>query len=137
VQNAKFIRRFLGAIAGAVALSITTLVYHLLFFRPALHDGQYGMVWIFTVPAGVILGASTGYAIVIFRDQPVLAGIACIIALCLVSIPLGLYLLMTTANSSNTSSTPIPTFLGSVFFGLPTILWLIALLMWGFRLLVK
>jgi hypothetical protein len=128
---------FLGAIVGAIALCITTFVYHLLFFRPALNDGQYGMVWIFTVPAGAILGASTGYAITIFRDRPVPAGIVCIIALCLVAIPLGLYLLMTTANSSNTSSTPVSTFLGSVFFGLPTILWLTALLMWGFRLLVK
>ena len=123
----------LGVVVGAIGLSVISSVYHWLFFRPALNDGQYGMVWIFTVPVGAILGFSTAYALTEFRKRPVPAGLAGIVAFSLVAAPLGLYLFLTTTNST----TPIAAFCGSLLFALPTMLWMIALLIWSFRLLVK
>ena len=127
----------LGGVVGAIGLSAISSVYHRLFFGPILNDGQYAMVWMFTVPAGAILGFSTAYALTTFQNRPVPAGLAGTIAFGLVAVPLGFYLFLTTMNSPNTGTTPIAAFCGSLLFALPTILWMVALLIWSFRLLGK
>ena len=48
-----------GGIIGLVTLSILTLLFHWLFFRPALRDGQHAFVFFVTVPVGFILGVMT------------------------------------------------------------------------------
>lgn len=45
---------------GPLALTILTALYHWVFFRRALADGQYALVVFVTVPVGAILGGITG-----------------------------------------------------------------------------
>ena len=56
----KIILIFASAIAGAILLSLLTLLFHWLCFRPALSDGQYAFVFFVTIPLGVVLGVVTG-----------------------------------------------------------------------------
>jgi hypothetical protein len=48
-----------GAMVGAISLSMLSLLFHWLFFRSVLSDGQYAFVFFLTVPVGAILGALT------------------------------------------------------------------------------
>jgi hypothetical protein len=129
-------RNFIGIVAGAVGLSLVTLGFHALFFRPVLGDGQYGMVWLFTIPAGAILGGATAFALAAHRQHPVQAGRAGLMASVAVALPLGLYLLMTVTNSQAVSSvatrsTPGAVLVEGLLFALPTVLWLAAAFLAG------
>ncbi len=55
----KIIQALLSGIVGAIALSGLTVLFHWIFFRPTLGDGQYAFVFFVTVPLGVLLGALT------------------------------------------------------------------------------
>ena len=127
----------LGGLAGAIGLSVLTFAFHWLFFRAALGDGQYVMVFMFTIPAGAFLGAATGCALALSRTKPSSAGLACLIGFGLVAIPLGLYLWMTIANSQNTGDSAALTFISTLLFSFPTVAWMLWLLVWGLRLLGK
>ena len=52
-----FIWASVGALLGSIILSALTVLYHWIFFRPSLGDGQYAFVFLVTVPFGAILGA--------------------------------------------------------------------------------
>lgn len=52
----------IGSGVGAVVLTVLTVAFHWLFFRSAIGDGQYGLVFFVTVAAGTGLGAVTGRA---------------------------------------------------------------------------
>jgi hypothetical protein len=53
------IASFTGGILGSLGLSMLTLVFHWLFFRPAMRDGQYFFVFFVAVPVGALLGGVT------------------------------------------------------------------------------
>jgi hypothetical protein len=46
-----------GAVLGAIALSLLTVLFYVIFARDALKDGQFAMVFLATVPCGAMLGA--------------------------------------------------------------------------------
>jgi hypothetical protein len=52
-----------GGLLGAVALSLLTLGGWAIFAREALNDGQFGMVFLLTVPFGALLGGVAGAAV--------------------------------------------------------------------------
>lgn len=116
-----------GLVLGGIGLTAVTTAYHALFFGAALNDGQYGMVWMFTVPAGAALGWAAQDAWSTRSD--VSARIkSCLVGCLLVLFPVVLYLLQTVSNSQRVSSTPAGTvFLEAILFALPTILCVLAL----------
>ena len=64
-----------SGLIGMIALSVLTLFFHWLVFRPALRDGQYVFVFFITVPVGSILGAMTGLIVdYLSEGQPETAG---------------------------------------------------------------
>ncbi|MBV9467727.1 MAG: hypothetical protein JO316_21695 [Abitibacteriaceae bacterium] len=127
----------IGAIIGSLGLSLLTLVFHWLFFRSTLSDGQYGMVFLFTLPAGVILGTATGYILPIAHGKSVRGGVICLIGFGLVAVPLSLYLLLTTSNSSTVGQNPISTLVEGLLFAAPTVAWMSWLLLRGLFLLKR
>lgn len=51
-----------GAIPGAVALSLLTVLFYYLFARDALKDGQFATVFMATIPFGAMVGGVAGAA---------------------------------------------------------------------------
>jgi hypothetical protein len=49
-----------GAVLGAIALSLLTLLFYVIFARDALKDGQFALVFMATIPFGAMLGAVAG-----------------------------------------------------------------------------
>lgn len=119
-----------GAIAGAIGLSLATVLYHWLLFRPALADGQYGMALMFTLPAGCVLGAATGYAHSIATTTSTFAGIMCLCACIVVGVPVALYVWMTTTNTAPPGSASSK-LAESLLFAAPTLVWLVWLVVRG------
>src|SRR5688500_14362384 len=89
----------IGFLFGAIGLSAITLGYHWLTVRAALNDGQYGMVFMYTLPAGAILGAATGFALSTKGTNPEEAARACLVSAAVVFLPMLLYWWMTTSNA--------------------------------------
>ena len=58
----------LGAMLGAIAISLINFLWHLIFMPQLLHDGQYVFVFFLFVPQGAWLGAFTGYALATVHD---------------------------------------------------------------------
>ena len=54
------VRIIVGSLGGALFLPVATLLFHWLFFRPTLADGQYVFVFFLVIPMGFVLGAVTG-----------------------------------------------------------------------------
>ncbi len=52
-----------GALLGAAALTILTVLFHWILFRRALRYGQYAMVFFGTAPIGIVLDGMTGWVI--------------------------------------------------------------------------
>src|SRR5437762_13668 len=53
----------LWSVIGLVGLTLMRYGFDWLFFRQILGDGQYGFIWIITIPFGALLGAVTGAAL--------------------------------------------------------------------------
>src|SRR6266852_192053 len=53
-----------GIVVGAAILSLLTVLFFLVFFREALNDGQFAMVFMLTVPVGGMLGAGASAALI-------------------------------------------------------------------------
>jgi hypothetical protein len=70
----------IGGTIGAIVLSLLTFTAHWLLLPPAIFgDGQYAMVFMWTLPAGAFLGAITGVAMhASFADQYSKAGWICL-----------------------------------------------------------
>lgn len=64
-----------GSLLGSIALSLFTLLFHWIFFRPTLYDGQYMFVLFLTIPVGIVLGAMTSTILLnVLSDQRGVAG---------------------------------------------------------------
>jgi hypothetical protein len=84
-----------GGVAGAIGLSLLTLLAHWLHEPRVLSDGQYGMVFMLTIPCGGWLGLAAGLAMHYGNiSSNVAAGRICLIAGALVLVPLLLFLLL-------------------------------------------
>ena len=125
----------IGFLVGAIGLSAITMGYHWLTFRTALNDGQYGMVFMYTLPVGAILGGVTGFALSSVNTHPVAAARACLVSGAVVFLPMLLYWWMQTANYKHTGESAVSSFYGAIAFSLPSLLWIVATVMWGVRLL--
>jgi hypothetical protein len=55
----QFFLALAASMIGSVALSILTLLFHWVFFRETLGDGQYVFVFYLTVPIGAVLAGMT------------------------------------------------------------------------------
>jgi len=119
-----------GVGVGAVGLSLVTLAYHWLFYRRTLYDGQYAMIFMLTMPVGAVLGAATGYAWVVAGNKSQVAGIACLVALGVATVPFGIYLWMPARSNG------LRAFIWWFLFALPCVLWMGWLLLWGIRFLL-
>jgi len=64
----------IGCITGAISFSLLTLLVHWLCWPSMLLDGQYGMVFMVTLPFGAILGATSALAMVLSADHKISAG---------------------------------------------------------------
>lgn len=77
-----------GGIAGAIGLSLLTLLAHWLWEPRLLSDGQYGMVFMLTIPCGGWLGLAAGLAMTCGdAGKNTSAGWICLIAGALVLAP--------------------------------------------------
>jgi hypothetical protein len=55
---------------GAIGLSVLTVVIHWLLLPPSVfEDGQYAMIFLWTLPVGAFLGAITGAAMQVSFDH--------------------------------------------------------------------
>ena len=129
-----FLQGTAGSIIGAVALSVLTVLFHLLFFRRALGDGQYAFVFFVTVPVGIVLGAVTCVVVSYFSEGQIsTAGRIAQIGggfLTVLFLVLGLFVLSGTEKPRLRDRLSATLF----WFGLP-VLWPGVLLTTGFRLL--
>lgn len=123
-----------GALLGAVALFAFTTLFHWLFFRPAMADGQYGMVPFITVPIGMVLGALTGFIVAQLSRRR--TGTAGRVALFGSGFLTALFLLLGLTVFSGTENPGLMMRLGTTlfWFGLPLI-WSGLLIVTGRRLL--
>ena len=132
----KLLQGMAGSMIGAVALSVLTLLFHWLFFRRALGDGQYVLVFFVTVPVGIVLGAITGVVMAYSSEGQI--GTAGRIAqigggfLMALFLCLGLFVFSCTEKPSLWDRLTATFF----WFGLP-LLWAGVLLTTGFRLLAR
>lgn len=130
----KLLQALAGSIIGVIALSVLTFLFHRLFFRRALEDGQYGCVFLVSVPAGIVLGAITGVLVAYLAEgQIATAGRIARIGgglLMAVFLLLGLFVFSSTEKPSLRARLTATLF----WFGLP-LLWSGGLLATGFRLL--
>ena len=69
---------FLGAIAGAAVLSVLATALYALFAPQAFGDGQFVLLYFFTVPFGGLLGGAWGASVQIAKQNPVFAGWLCV-----------------------------------------------------------
>ena len=84
-----------GGIAGAIGLSLLTLLAHWLWEPRLLSDGQYGVVFMLTIPCGGWLGLAAGLAMTCGdAGKNTSAGWICLIAGALVLAPALLFLLL-------------------------------------------
>lgn len=134
MKNQTLALKYLGAISGGIGLTLITTLYHGLFFTRVLNDGQYGIVWMFTLPAGAVLGWAAKQSMNI-EKSPVKRVLSCLVGCFLVSIPVILYLWQTTSNSQLVSNQPVTDALTEgILFALPTIICIFALALWGILL---
>lgn len=128
-----FLTVLVASITGPIALTILTVLFHWVFFRAALRDGQYGFVFFLTVPVGAVLAVMTSFVCIykLQGQQVVAGGIARIggSILTVLFVLVGVFLL---------SGTEGPTVLQRLeatlfWFGLP-LLWSGLLLWTGLRL---
>ncbi len=52
-----------GAVVGALALSAVVDLWHVLNDPAARKDGQYGLFFLYTLPAGAVLGSVVGFIV--------------------------------------------------------------------------
>jgi len=124
-----------GSLIGAIALSVLTMLFHQLFFRRALGDGQYGCVFFVSVSVGIVLGVITGLVMAYGSEGQIETagriaqiGGGFLMALFLL---LGLFVF-----SGMEKPSPMARLTATLFwFGLP-LLWAGVLLTMGFRLVV-
>ena len=56
----RFLLPYVGVVAGPLVLTIATVELYSLFDAAALRDGQFGMIYLVTVPFGLLLGGVAG-----------------------------------------------------------------------------
>lgn len=123
-----------GAFLGAIALSLLTVLFYVLFEPEALKDGQFGMVFMATVPFGALLGGVSGAATALLAiAKPESAGWVCVVGGALIA---GLALLVTwlfVISTTNPEQRGLRGFLLGLIhpgWGAPFV-WALAQMLWG------
>ena len=129
-----------GATLGAIGLSLLTVLFYAIFARDALKDGQFGMVFMATVPFGAMLGAIAGATLALLAlGKTESAGSVCLVSGAPVA---GLALLFTFLWVMSTTDPTCRGLRGFVLalvypgWGAP-FLWALAEVIWGASLLRK
>jgi len=125
-----------GSLGGTLFLPMATLLFHWLFFRPTLADGQYAFVFFLVVPIGFALGAVTGTVLALLSNgQLKLAGR---VAQQSGGIVFGLLLLLGAFVLCGTGKASLQDRLSSTVFWCSTsLLWAGGLALYGTRLLLR
>ncbi len=126
------------AIAGAILVSLVTVLYHWLFFRSTLGDGQYGLVlYMVTVPSGLVIGFTFGYVLRNLGPAAYRTAWASIVGAIIGVLPALFLARMTALNAPTTGSTLSSAFWGACAFLLPVLLLAGALMVLGVGLLIR
>src|SRR5262245_36882464 len=116
-----------GAI-GAGLLSLLTVLFFVLFAPSAFRDGQFGLVFAFTLPFGALIGAVTGGTLSRL-SQPAVAGRTSLLGGLLISV-LAMLLAWSSASSRGGRSGDFLISLVAPWMG-AAFLWGLALVLWG------
>jgi len=125
-----------GMVLGGMVLSVVTTCYHALAFNAVLRDGQYAMIWMFTLPAGSLIGWCLAES-VHSATAKLKRGILCLLGGAVLFLVVAGYVGLTAANGYQVSREPIAANLieGSLF-ALPTLCCAIGLCWRGLALRV-